>query len=153
MTTIENIPPEAPAVGGSVELAPGVVVADGVLAFSYTTSRGPGGQNVNKKATRAELRVRLGDLPVSHDARERLAGLLGRRLTDEGVAVITGGEHRSQGQNRAECLERLRDLLVRALTRPKARRRTRPSRGAVARRLESKKKRGDLKRSRGGGHD
>lgn len=153
MSTIENIPPEPPAAGGAIELAPGVSVAEGVLVFSYTTSRGPGGQNVNKKATRAALRVRLADLPIPHDARDRLAGLLGRRLTDEGVAVISGGEHRSQGQNRAECLERLRDLLVRSLARPKVRRRTRPSRGAVARRLESKKKRGDLKRSRTGGDD
>jgi ribosome-associated protein len=137
----------------SVQVAPGVPVASDALRFTYAGSRGPGGQNVNKRATRAELRVSLAALPLHDDASRRLAGLLGRRLTDAGEILITSGEHRSQGQNRAECLDRLRDLVVRAMVRPRPRRKTRPSRGAVERRLEGKRRRSDVKRARGKADD
>jgi ribosome-associated protein len=143
--------PTAPIDGVSpsdLEVAPGVVLPPGALSISYTTSRGPGGQNVNKRSTRAELRVALVSLRLALDAADRLRTLLGRRLTDDGEIVITSGEHRSQARNRAECLDRLRDLIVRARVRPRARRRTRPSRGAVERRLDFKRRRADVKRSR-----
>ncbi|MFN0131601.1 MAG: alternative ribosome rescue aminoacyl-tRNA hydrolase ArfB [Phycisphaerales bacterium] len=136
-----------------IELAPGVWVAEEALEFSFSASGGPGGQNVNKRATKAELRVPLAAISMPADARARLAGLLGRRLSDEGMAVIIAEEHRSQPRNRAACLERLRELIVRAMVRPKPRRKTRPTRGSKERRLNEKQKRGEIKRGRGGGEE
>lgn len=134
---------------GGVEIAPGVAVPSDTLRFSFAQSGGPGGQNVNKRATKAELRLRLDDLPIPGDARERLADLAGRRLTEAGELVITSEEYRSQARNRAACLERLREMIVRALVRPRRRRPTRPTRGSVERRLTEKKQTGARKRSRG----
>lgn len=131
-----------------IEIAPGLRIAEDVLRFSYSSSSGPGGQNVNKRATKAELRVALAAIPVPARAVERLARLAARRLNDEGDIVITSDEHRSQGQNRSECLERLRELIVAALAEPKIRRKTRPSRGSVERRLADKSRRSERKRAR-----
>jgi ribosome-associated protein len=133
---------------GTIVLAPGVEAPATAVVFSYVASAGPGGQNVNKRATRAELRAPLAAIPLDPGARSRLAVLLGRRLTESGEIVITSGEHRSQAQNRRECLDRLRALILRALVPPRPRGRTRPTRGSVERRLESKRRRGEAKRSR-----
>lgn len=159
---------EAGPVGG-VQLAPGITVPAAALRFSFARSSGPGGQNVNKLATKAELRVALADLPLSDRARRRLTGLAGKRLVGEAAAesggeaggagaaagevVIVSQSERSQARNRAECMEKLRELLVRAMAEPKVRRKTRPTRGSVERRLEAKKTRSDVKkrRQRGGG--
>lgn len=131
-----------------IEIAPGVRLAADLLRFSFSSSSGPGGQNVNKRATKAELRVSLGAIPISSRAKERLVRLATRRLNDEGDLIITADEHRSQGQNRSECLERLRELLVAALAEPKVRRKTRPSRGSVERRLSEKSRQSERKRTR-----
>jgi ribosome-associated protein len=150
---------------GGVEIAPGVTVPESALRFSYARSAGPGGQNVNKLATKAELRIALADLPLSRRALERLRDLAGRRIageqvvegeegeqiTEGGELVITSQSERSQSRNRAECLEKLRELIVRARAEPKVRRPTRPSRGAVQRRLEAKRARSRIKRTRGRG--
>ena len=131
-----------------IEIAPGVRIAEDVLRFSFSSSSGPGGQNVNKRATKAELRVSLTAIPISARALERLTRLAARRLNDEGDVIITADEHRSQGQNRSECLERLRELLVAAMAEPKVRRKTRPSRGSVERRLADKSRQSERKRTR-----
>jgi ribosome-associated protein len=145
--------PEPDQTAGGIELAPGVWAPDGAVSFSFVSSGGPGGQNVNKKATKAELRVLLSDIPIDAEARQRLADLAGRRLSDDGQIVIAAEEHRSQGRNRAACLERLRELIVRAMVRPKRRRATRPTRGSRERRLEEKRSRSEVKRGRrGSGH-
>ena len=139
--------PWEPAPGG-VEIAPGVRIAPAALTFSFVASAGPGGQNVNKKATKAELRLRLSDIPLHHEALARLASIAGSHLTVAGEIVITADEHRSQGRNRDECLDRLRDMIVRARVRPKTRRATRPTRGSRERRLSEKKSRSDIKSRR-----
>ncbi len=144
-------PSEQP--GPSLQLAPGVAVYPDVVTFSYSRSSGPGGQNVNKLSTKAELRVSIDALPISHRARARLATLAGRRLTDAGELLIVSETERSQSANRAECLTKLRELLVAAMHEPKIRRKTKPSRGSKERRLKEKKSRSDIKRGRGGGHD
>ena len=131
-----------------IEVAPGVRVPEAALRFSYTTSRGPGGQNVNRRATRAELRVQIEDLGLSQRARRRLEDLAGARLTDAGELIIASDEKRSQRQNREICLVRLRELIVRARALPKPRKPTRPSRGAVERRIKEKKQRGEIKKRR-----
>jgi ribosome-associated protein len=136
-----------------MELAPGVRVDPSVVRFSYSSSGGPGGQNVNKRATKAELRVRIGDLPIHAEARDRLAAFAGSRVTDDGELVLTSDEHRSQIRNREECLERLRELIVKAKVRPKTRRATKPSRGAKERRLQAKREVSERKRSRRSSED
>jgi ribosome-associated protein len=121
------------------------------LRFSFSSSSGPGGQNVNKRATKAELRLRLEDLPIHPEARERLAEQASHLVTDDGELLILADEHRSQSRNKDECLDRLRAIVVRAMVRPKARRKTRPSRGSVERRIAEKKAVGARKRDRRGG--
>jgi ribosome-associated protein len=140
--------PQEQEQAGGIALAPGVRVPAEALVFSFASSSGPGGQNVNKRATKAELRVRMADLPLPTDALERLAALAGRRLTDGGEIVIAADEFRSQGRNRDACLERLRELIVRAMVRPRARRKTKPGRGAVERRLLDKRRRSERKQAR-----
>lgn len=137
-----------------IEVAPGLALPADRLRFSFIQSSGPGGQNVNKRATKAELRLWLRDLPLAEDALERLATLAGRRLTEEGELLITSEEHRSQIRNKTECMERLRDLILQAQVRPKRRKRTRPSRGSIERRLAEKRKTSERKQSRRtGGED
>ena len=150
---------------GGVEIAPGVRVGAGVLRFAFARSSGPGGQNVNKLETKAELRVGLEDLPIAGRAKSRLRAAAGDRVVGAesylgvdgrthvrgGELILTAQEHRSQSQNKSACLEKLRELLVRAMAEPKVRRKTKPSRGSIERRIEGKKLRGDIKRGRGGG--
>ena len=140
--------PEAVQGEHGVEIAPGVRIPEAALAFSYSSASGPGGQNVNKRATRAQLRVRLDDIPISARARERLARLGSHLVVDDGSLLIACDEYRSQSRNREGCLERLRALVVAAKVPPKPRIRTKPSRGSIERRIESKKRQGARKRLR-----
>lgn len=135
-------------VPSGVEIAPGVRVPDAALRFIFTTSTGPGGQNVNKRATRAVLRLTIADIPLRDSARSRLLRLGSHYVTDAGELIIESGEHRSQPRNRAECLAKLRALLIRAIPEPKVRKPTRPTRGSIERRIAEKKRRGDIKKRR-----
>jgi ribosome-associated protein len=105
------------------------------------------------RATKAELRVRLADLPIHGEARARLAEQASHLVTADGELVIVADENRSQARNKDACLDRLRALVVRAMVRPKPRRKTRPSRGSVERRLTEKKVVGERKRRRRGGEE
>src|SRR3982750_2640990 len=96
-----------------IELAPGVRVPESALRVQYSRSGGPGGQNVNKLNTKAELWVRLDDLAASltYRAMGRLVQLAGRRLTKDGELHFASEMHRSQERNRQEAMQRLRELL------------------------------------------
>lgn len=142
-----------PEIGGT-EIAPGVRVPDGALRFSYAAASGPGGQNVNKRSTKAILRVAIDDLPLSARARDRVRRLGRGWLTGEAdELLIMADEHRSQRRNREACLERLRGLLVRAMAPPKPRIATRPGKGAVERRLREKRAQSEKKDRRRSGPD
>ena len=131
------------------ELAPGVTVAESAMRWQYARSRGPGGQNVNKVNTKAELWVPVAAIVGMYpDALERLVKLAGRRHTLAGEIHIAADSSRSQEGNRIEALARLRELIVAAQFRPKARRKTKPGRGARERRLESKRRRSKTKAQR-----
>jgi ribosome-associated protein len=134
--------------GSAIHVAPGVAIPEHALTFAFSSSGGPGGQNVNKRATKAELRVLLIAIPISDRARARLADMAGKRLGSEGEVIITADEHRSQGRNKDACIDRLRELVLRAMPDPKPRRPTKPSKGAKMRRLETKKRDSNIKRSR-----
>jgi ribosome-associated protein len=122
------------------------------MRFQFARSGGPGGQNVNKLNTKAELWVPLDAIVgLSGRALGRLRTLAGRRLTAAGEIHLTAETERSQESNRAAVLERLRQLLIEAMHEPKPRRRTKPTKGSKRRRLESKKIRSEVKSRRSGG--
>ncbi len=131
-----------------VRLGPSVFVQESALTFRAVRSAGPGGQNVNKRATKVELRVHVDAIPLERPARARLRRLAGSRLNDAGEIVIAADENRSQRRNRDAALARLRELVTRALVRPKPRKPTKPTRGSVERRIRQKKQRAEIKRLR-----
>ena len=133
----------------SLQVAAGVEIPDSELSLSFVRSSGPGGQNVNKVATAVQLRFDLERSAVLTDGvKARLKALSGRRLTADGTILIIARNHRTQERNRREAQERLTDLIRRALTVPKPRKATKPTRAARERRLEHKTRQRRTKRLR-----
>jgi ribosome-associated protein len=134
-----------------IELAPRVTAPASALRWQYARSSGPGGQNVNKVNTKAELWVPVGAI-VGMTARAigRLRTLAGKRLTSLDELHVSSDTERTQEGNRAAVLERLRELLVTAMHEPKPRRKVKPSRAARQRRLDSKRRRSEIKARRRG---
>jgi ribosome-associated protein len=119
------------------------------VSETFIRASGPGGQNVNKVASAAQLRFDLRNSPSLPDAiKARLASLAGNRLTQDGVIVITARRFRSQERNREDARERLVALIRRAVEPPKPRRKTRPSAGQREERLAAKARRASVKRRR-----
>jgi ribosome-associated protein len=119
------------------------------LSISFIRASGPGGQNVNKVSTAAQLRFDLMASPsLSPPAKARAARLAGSKLTTDGVIVITADRFRTQSLNRDDAVQRLLDLLREAAIPPKPRRKTKPTLASKQRRLEGKVKRGGVKRLR-----
>jgi len=117
----------------------------------FVRASGPGGQNVNKVASAVQLRFDAARSPaLPDDVRGRLMELAGRRLTRDGVIVISADRFRTQERNRADALERLLELIRAAAVRPMIRRATRPTLASKRRRLEGKQRRGQTKRERSG---
>ena len=132
-----------------LEITPNLVIPDSDLSFAFVKASGPGGQNVNKVSSAVQLRFDMAGTTVLSDAvKSRLRGLAGRRLTDDGAILIIARNQRSQDHNRREALERLADLISRALVAPKARKATKPTRASRERRLEGKSKQQQTKRAR-----
>lgn len=132
-----------------LEINQTISIDDRELEERFIRASGPGGQNVNKVSTAVELRfdvLRSESLP--EPVRERLLRLAGRRATDEGVIVIRAERHRTQERNREDARERLAELVREALYVPKKRVATKPSRASKARRVDSKVKRGNVKKLR-----
>jgi ribosome-associated protein len=122
---------------------------DDEVELRFVRARGPGGQHVNKASTAVELRFSIPrSRSLSDDVKRRLRQIAKSRISDEGVLVIHADRFRSQRLNREDALERLGELVRRATSKPKKRKKTRPSAAAVERRLSEKKRRSDLKRDR-----
>ena len=126
-----------------------ISIADWELTESFVRSSGPGGQNVNKVSTAAQLRFDLMHSPsLPSGLKMRAATLAGSRLTTDGIIVISADRHRTQALNRDDAIGRLLELLRDAAVPPKPRRATKPTRASKERRLVAKKERGGVKKLR-----
>jgi ribosome-associated protein len=134
-----------------IRITHAIAIDEREIEEQFVRAAGPGGQNVNKLSTAVQLRFDVRCSPsLPNDVRARVERLAGRRLTQQGVVVITAQRHRSQERNREDALERLTDLIRRAAQPPASRRPTRPTAGAKRRRIEAKKQRAAVKRLRSG---
>ncbi len=119
------------------------------IAINAIRASGPGGQNVNKTSSAVTLQLDLSEVEMPGVYRERIMAHRDKRISDSGIITIKAQKQRTQFRNRSDALERLKDLLLDAVTVPEPRRKTKPSKGSVKRRLESKTKRSVVKKNRG----
>ncbi|MFZ0532949.1 MAG: alternative ribosome rescue aminoacyl-tRNA hydrolase ArfB [Anaerolineales bacterium] len=132
-----------------IEITPSVQINDEEVELVFIRSPGPGGQNVNKVSSAVQLRFNVLSSPsIPQEVKQRLIKLAGRRVTSEGVLIIEARQYRSQERNRQAALERLVRLIQQACEPPKPRHKTKPTHAATLRRLETKRKRGEIKRMR-----
>ncbi len=132
-----------------IHISPALSIDESELDVTFVRSSGPGGQNVNKVATAAQLRFDAANsrsLPA--DVRVRLVARAGSRVTREGVLIITARRFRTQERNRADAIDRLVEMIRAAATPPKHRRKTKVSRAAKANRVDAKRRRSATKRLR-----
>jgi ribosome-associated protein len=124
-------------------------IPDGELQWTFVRSGGPGGQNVNKVASKAVLRWNLASSPsLPEDIKTRLSILQRNRITTEGELIITSQRCRDQERNKEDCLEKLRHMILQATMIPKPRKPSKPGRAARERRLQVKRHRSSIKKNR-----
>lgn len=133
----------------TIAITPTLSIEDDELDISFIRASGPGGQNVNKVATAAQLRFNARGSPsLPDDVATRLIARAGSRATKDGVIVITADRFRTQAQNRADAVARLVALIASAAHKPKPRKATRPTLASKERRLQTKSRHGDIKKTR-----
>ncbi|MBQ6157503.1 MAG: aminoacyl-tRNA hydrolase [Thermoguttaceae bacterium] len=123
-----------------LEITPALSISTGEIEFTYVRSSGPGGQNVNKVASKAVLRWNLGASPLPDEAKWRFRRLYPSYISEGGDVILTGQRFRDAPKNRTDCLEKLRQMILKSLEKPKKRIPTKPTRGSVRRRLAEKAK-------------
>jgi ribosome-associated protein len=122
---------------------------DNEFLLEYIRSSGPGGQNVNKVATAVQLRFDIANSPsLASDLKGRLIRLAGSRVTADGVLILEAKQFRTQEKNREDAIERFYELVQKASVKPKPRHKTKPTKASKEKRLEGKKKRGEIKKNR-----
>jgi len=132
-----------------LQITPTLSIPDDELTCTFVRASGPGGQNVNKVATAVQLRFDVRNSPsLTEEVKARLVKLAGNKMTQDGVLVIEAKRYRAQEQNRSDAEQRLTALIQKALFKPKRRRPTRPTMASQRRRVDSKKRRGAVKRIR-----
>ena len=134
-----------------IAIPPHIELDEAELEFSFIRASGPGGQNVNKVATAVQMRFDARLSPsLPNDVSTRLQKLAGSRLTNDGVIVITANRFRTQERNKTDAVDRLVELIAKAAQPPPPpRKKTKPSRAAKAKRVDSKVRRGAIKAMRG----
>jgi len=129
-----------------IQITRTITINENDIKVEFIRSSGPGGQNVNKVATAAQIRFNIKQsTAIPEVVRKRLIRLAGKRITEEGELVISARRFRTQEQNRRDAIERLTDLIRRAAAQPKRRIKTKPTRASKSRRLDSKHRRGTIK--------
>ena len=131
-----------------LEITPSLQIDERELQIDFVRASGPGGQNVNKVATAAQLRFDVHASALPEEAKARLIQLAGNRITSEGVLLIEAKRFRTQEQNREDAIQRFVELVRRSLVRPKTRKKTKPTEASREERLKVKKKRGEIKKIR-----
>ena len=132
-----------------IEITPAIQIDEQDLEFTFIHSNGPGGQNVNKVSSAVQVRFNVRETPsLPVEVKQRLVRLAGRRMTSDEILIIEARQYRSQEKNRQAAQERLIRLIQQAVEPPKPRYKTKPTRASITRRLESKRKRGEIKRIR-----
>ncbi|QFU16648.1 alternative ribosome rescue aminoacyl-tRNA hydrolase ArfB [Microvirga thermotolerans] len=132
-----------------IHVTNGIALDEAELQESFIRASGPGGQNVNKVESAVQLRFDVRHSPsLPEDVKARLERIAGRRLTNEGVLVITAQRFRTQERNREDALARLVELIRQATERPKPRKPTKPTLASRKRRLEAKGRRSEIKKGR-----
>ena len=129
-----------------IKITSKIYISESELKFTFIRSSGPGGQNVNKVATAAELRFQVAQSPsLPDDVRERLLVQIGNKINLQGELVIKSNRFRTQERNKHDAINRLKELIARVATPPKPRKKTKPSMGAKERRLSNKKHHAKIK--------
>ncbi|PJH76535.1 MAG: aminoacyl-tRNA hydrolase [Anaerolineae bacterium CG_4_9_14_0_8_um_filter_58_9] len=132
-----------------IAITPSLALDESEIQFEFVRAAGPGGQNVNKVSTAVQLRFDVHGSPsLPAEVKARLVKLAGRRVSEDGILVITARRYRSQEQNRADAVQRLVKMIQKAATRPRVRKATRVSQSAKAARVDEKKRRGQVKHRR-----
>lgn len=133
-----------------IEITPTISISPNEIEEQFIRAAGPGGQKVNKTESAVQLRFNARQSRALSNAQFlRLKALAGRRMTDEGILIITARQFRTQELNRRDALDRLIELIREAAEPPKYRRPTKPSRAVKKRRMEGKRRQGDIKKTRG----
>ncbi len=131
-----------------IEITDTLKVDESEIEIEYIRASGPGGQNVNKVSSGVQLRFNTLAPALPEDVRERLTRLAAKRINRDGILVIDASRYRTQEQNRADALQRLVNLIRKATIKPKRRKKTRPTLASKEKRLETKRRRSQIKRLR-----
>ncbi len=131
-----------------IQITPSFAIDERELQFAFVRASGPGGQNVNKVATAAQLRFDVNHSSLPDEVKERLQRIAGNRITSDGELLIEAKKFRTQEQNREDAIRRFIELMQRAFHKPRARKKTQPTQVSREKRLKQKKVRGNVKRLR-----
>ena len=132
-----------------IQITPTIAIDESEIQFEFIRASGPGGEKVNRVATAVQLRFDVRNSPsLPDDVRARLARLAGKRMTKDGVLIITAHRFRTQERNRQDAIDRLLELIRRAARKPNIRRKTKPTLASKKRRLEAKRSRSKKKQLR-----
>ena len=131
-----------------IQITEDIAISESDVQVKFVRSTGPGGQNVNKVSTAAQLRFDLKNATLPDDLRNRIVCIAGKKMTEQGELLITASRFRTQDRNRQDAFDRLAALIRRAAVPPKVRRPTVPTQASNERRLKSKRHRGKIKQIR-----